>query len=302
MPPEKNTSLMYEYNINTDFLRSAEPYLNEYFGISYGYFQDDFCDHEAYFQIKVGIGESPTLKFIEEDYEYSIYAPFKNNEFGALFEIIEEDDEADIDIGKALFLLAYLITAKDFSIADNPDFTDYIEYNMVREDLLRLYIFTNERKSDTLQGQRISIKHALGNVEIKNHENWFTGKLLKDYLKLYLADVHSIEQAEQELLSYKKRAGRKIKDNRIHIVLYGIYRMFNDHKKMKSPQSDALCEFIQSYLHFVGLIEKEAIDNQWIRAQITYMKTKPEPPKFEPMGVRTKISREDLKDSGKRLY
>ena len=195
MSPQENTSLMFEYNIDTAFLRSAEPYLNEYFGISYGYFQDDFCNHEAYFQIKVGVGESPTLKFIEEDHEYSIYVPF-DNKFYTLFEIIEEEDEADLDISTALFLLAYIITAKDFSwIEDNQDFIDNIEYSMVREDLLRLYIFTNERKSDTLQGQRISIKHALGSIDIKNHENWFTDKLLKDYLKLYLADIPMIPKA-----------------------------------------------------------------------------------------------------------
>ncbi len=295
---------MLESIINTAFLRSAEPYLNEYFGIGYGYFQQDISNHEAYFQIKVGIGESPTMKLIEEDHEFSICVPFDIDEFYALFEIIEEDDETDTDICKALFLLAYIIKAKDFSwLEDNADLTDYIEYNIVREDLLRLYIFTNGQKSDTLQGQRISIKHAMGSVEIKNFGNWFTDKLLKDYLNLYLSDINSIEQAEQELLSYKKRAGRKIKDNRVHIILYGIFRMFNELKKMKSPQSDSLCVFIQSYLQFTGLIDKDTnIDNQWIRAQITYIKTKPEPPKFEFLDVAYMCSLEDLKNTGKRLY
>ncbi len=58
-----------------------------------------------------------------------------------------------------------------------------------------------------------------------------------------------------------------------------------------------------SYLKFVGLIEDDTnIDNQWIRAQITYIKTKPEPPKFEPIEVFTKISADRFKNYAKRLY
>jgi hypothetical protein len=295
---------MFKHVIDTALLRSTELYLNEYFGISYGYFLEEISNNKAYFQIKVGVGESPALKFIEEDHEFPIYLSFDTKDFCSLFNIIKEDDEADFDIAKTLFLLAYVITAKDFSrIEDYQDFIDYKHYNIVREDLLRLYIFANERKSDTLQGQKISIKHAKGSVEITNYENWFTSKLLNDYLAVYLADIESVEQAEEELLKYKKRAGRKIKDNRIHIILYGIFRMFNDHKKMKSPQSDALCEFIISYLQFIGIFNDDTdVDNQWIRAQITYLKTKPKPMKFDFIDVAYMASVEELKNSGKRLY
>lgn len=247
---------MNEYTITTAFLRETEPFLNEYFGIGYGYFERDFCNREEYFQIKTEVGESPTLKFIEEDHDFPIYTSFVWDDFLPLFDFIEENDEADADIVKALFMLAYVIRMKDFAwMLDNPDYTDYIEYNIVREDLLRLYLFANERKSDTAQGQKISLKHAIGSVDIKNYENWFTRKLLTDYLNRYLADITSIEQAESELEKYKKQAGRKIKDNRIHIVLYGIFRMFNENKKMKSPQSDSLCGFIIAYLQKTHLNE-----------------------------------------------
>ncbi len=231
------------------FLIKVEPLLNEYFGISYGYFEDEISTMKNYPE-KVEIGESATLKALEQpDEQFILSTSFDLDDYNSLFQNIEEEDDADQSIAKVLLLLAYIVMEKDFGHLgeDNPDVTDQWEYNIVREDLLRLYVFANTHKPKTREGKKISIKHSQGDVPIDNYNNWFTEKLLKDYMATYLADVISVKQAEEELKTYKKRAGRKIKDNRVLIITYGIYRMFNEQKKMKSPMSDSLCNFIFSY-------------------------------------------------------
>ena len=99
----------------------------------------------------------------------------------------------------------------------------YNGYDIIREDLLKLYIYKETCDPQTEFGQKINIKHSTGNIHIKNYENWFTKNLLEDYLNKYLEDIRTVEQAEQEL---SKPAGRKIKDPRLIIIMYGIYRMF----------------------------------------------------------------------------
>ncbi len=72
---------------------------------------------------------------------------------------------------------------------------------------------------------------------------------------------------------------------------------------MKSPLSDSLCVLIISYLQFVGILEEDThIDNQWIRSQVNYLKSKKSPPRFPERVLMKKCSNEELKKSGGRLY
>ena len=295
---------MYKkFTITTEYFRCIEPYLNKYFGISYGYFEQEVNNQEEYFQTPIEIGESPTLKFFEGDYEFLLITKFDFDQITPIAEILQEEEQDDV-FEWILLLLAYVIKEQDWNWQyDLYDFKEYGDYDLVRKDLLKLYIFINQKQPRTADARKLTLKHSLDKIDIENYDNWFTQNLLKDYLTLYLSDVHSVEQAEEELKTYKKKAGRKASDPRIPAILYGLFRIVNDHEKTTSPQSDALCEFIITYLQFLGLIEEDThIDNQWIRAQINYIKTRPEPPKLEFRDVAYRCSLEELKGSGKRLY
>lgn len=299
-----NQKNLLKTDMPTSFLKLCEPYLNKYFGISYGYFEEEINRLDIYMKCKPKIGDSPTLIALESDEKIPFYHHIPDEEFQKLFEIIKEEDENDTYLIWALWFVAYVVMEQDYSWEDElDDVIDFHQFNIVRKDLLKLYIFSKSHNPKTSKGQKTTIKHSMGNLYLDNYDNWFTKKLLKDYLDKYLSDITTIEQAEQELLKYKKSAGRKIQDTRLHIIMYGVYRMFNDNKKMKSPKSDALCDFIILYLDFIGIINEDTnIDRQWIRAQIDYLSKKNLPPIFPHKAVTERVNIDELKNSGKRLY
>jgi hypothetical protein len=299
-----NQTEFLQVNIPTSLLKQCEPYLNKYFGISYGYFEQEIRQLKTYMTCKAKVGESPTLLALETDEAIPFYYHFSGNEFVKLFEMIKEEDDNDMDLISTLWLVAYVVMEQDDSWQyEIQDIVDSIEYDIIREDLLRLYIFKESYNPQTEEGQKIIIKHLTGNITINNYNNWFTKNLLKDYLNKYLADITDIDQAKKELAKYKGSVGRKIKDPRLHIILFGIFRMFNENKKMKSPKSDALCEFISSYLKFIGLIDDDILmDKYWIRAQIVYLEKKTSPLLFPHKEVSESVNIEEYKNSGKRLY
>lgn len=243
------------FELSTSQLKSIEPLLDEYFGISYGYFTDEIEQIREDFS-KLEAGESPTNKALELDKNIIFATSMESEPYLSMFNVIEEEDDDDGLIVLALFMLAYIVFDKDWSWEfQDQDYTHYLEYHEVREDLLKLFIYSRQPKPKTADGQKIVIKHSTGNIEIKNYENWFSDRLIQGYLNKYLSDIETVEQAERELqTNYKKKAGRQAKDPRIGIIAYGIFRMFNDKKKMKSPQSESLCELIRSFLKFVDLI------------------------------------------------
>jgi hypothetical protein len=299
-----NQKELLRTDVHTSFLKQCETYLKKYFGISFGYFEQEIRQLESYMTCEAKIGESPTLIVLETDEKIPFYHHIPDNEFHKLFEIIKEEDANDVFLIYTLWFVAYVVMEQDDSWEyELQDVIDYYDYEIIKEDLLKLYIFKETHNPQTKKGKKIIIKHSKGNISIDNYNNWFAKNLLKDYLNKYLADITDIDQAKKELAKYKRSAGRKVKDPRLHIILYGIYRMFNENKKMKSPKSDALCDFISSYLKFIGLSENEILmDKYWIRAQIGYLEKKPSPPLFPHKGVSERISIEELKNSGKRLY
>jgi hypothetical protein len=276
--------------------------LDEYFGIDYGYFTTEIRRLDSW-SVEA---DSPDIEALESDKYLLFVHSIDFSEFSKILNIVKEEDDSDINITHVLFLLAHIIKDKDyFKIMDfiNEMAEDYLKYRVVREDLLKLYVWLNDPK--TKIDQKLTLKHAMGNIEIENFDGWFTRNLLEGYLDKYLSDITTIEQAESELLTYKGRKGRKVNDRRVPVIMYGIFRMLNDQKKMKSPQSDSLCKLIIEYLKYIGVFDDDTnVDNQWIRAQLKYISTKPEPPKFERLGVLKKTTLEEMeeKNTGRKLY
>ncbi|MCD8102308.1 MAG: hypothetical protein LUE26_07050 [Alistipes sp.] len=294
--------------VHTSYLKNAEPLLNEYFGIGFGYFYYEIENNLEGYNM---FSDNPIMDALELDERIGFafsFEPMDAINLIQLIEINEDNEKSNNEVSMCLLLLAYVIKDQDWSWEYQlPEFAEYINYENVRQDLLKLYIFVNGPQSSRADGQKLTLKHSIGKIDIKNYDNWFTNSFIKDYLDIYLADVKSVRQAEEELTTYKKSAGRRCTDQRIPIILYGMYRMMNDKLDLTSPQSDSLCEFIISFMQFTGIVGKDThIDNQWIRAQITYIKTKAEPPKFPFREIPRKGKAEDimeaLKSSGKRLY
>ena len=71
--------------ISTSFLKQCEPYLNKYFGISYGYFEQEIMKLKNYNTYNLKIGESPTLMAIEIEDDICFSHQIRSNEFRQLF-------------------------------------------------------------------------------------------------------------------------------------------------------------------------------------------------------------------------
>lgn len=288
------------YPIQTSTLKQLLVWLEEYFGITIGYFRTEI---ERMIR-KEGL-RLTDIEALELDKTLLFVHSFDLEKFDTLFKLIKEDDDNDGSIMIILYLIAVIMIDKGYynildAITEQID-TEPFRYKMVREDLLNLYIWLKDPQ--TKLEQKLALKHMTGSIKIKNSFGWFTRNLLTKYLDEYLPDIKTIEEAKTELLTYKKNSGRPTDDFRVNVITYGIYRMFNDLKKMNSPQSDSLCEFIIEYLKFIGILDEDTkVDNQWVRAQIKYISSKPEPPKFEYLGGQIRCSLEDLEGMGIRLF
>ena len=307
-------------------INRVEPLLNEYFGLNYGHFEH-LIDTAKVFDPNSLFYSKPYEEQIEElkgldDLTFEISHITTYDEFSELFIPVEVEDEQDngANIILTLWMLAYCVVVNQIDDilrekAENEGnyyLTRYgfeedmeNEWNTkykIREDLLKLYIFVNQphKWPRTEEGRRITLKHSLGNVDIGNYDNWFLRNVIERYCNKYIPEITSLEQAEEELQAYKKPLGRQPKDPQVNIILYGIYRLFNEKMKMPSPQSDSLCEFIINYLEFLRLIDEDSpIDKQWVRAQIAYIKKRPEPPKYRFADFTRNITMEEFKEKSR---
>ena len=218
---------------------------------------------------------------------------------------LTRENEIHQRIMEIFTLLANLIYDKEYekvmqAIIESTD-DEVMQYEDVRKDLLKLYLFIND--PNTRPDSKISIKHMTGSVNLENHYGWFTRRMLKEYLAKYLPDITSLEQAKEALNAYKKQAGRKSADEREQILIYGIYRIFHEQTEMDSDLPDRLCEFIFEYLKLIKVYDEEdVLDMSTMRPTIRYIIKKPVQPKFGLGYEMEETSGEDLSKAGSRLY
>lgn len=271
--------------------------LNEYFGLGIRYF-----DSAIQFQYDMNYSKGNPIP--EED-DWEVYIPCYV-EFEKVYKLLEnaglsKDKGNEKGIMDILAILANLIYDKEYekvrqAIREAPG-DEAMQYEDVRKDLLNLYMFVND--PSTFLDREITIQHTTGKVKVENCYGWFTRRMLKEYLDRYLPDITSVEQAKQELDSYKKSAGRKSADAREQVLMCGIYRMFHEQTEMKDDLPDRLCEFIFEYLKLIKVYDDEKVlDTGIIRPTIRHHVKKPVQPKF---GLGYELKEIDKSELGKRL-
>ncbi len=125
-------TLKGEYrDVHTSQLIKAEPFLNEYFGIGFGYFEQEISMLNGY-NLNTDI---PALEALKLNEYIPLWFSFEPKDLYELVNIIEEDDDNDGLIVLTLVFLSYVIMEQDWSWEyENQDFIDYANYHNVRED------------------------------------------------------------------------------------------------------------------------------------------------------------------------
>ena len=148
----------------------------------------------------------------------------------------------------------------------------------IRQDVLRLYLFCEENKCSY---EGITIRGKKGSIRLHNSMNWLWKDLAGPYLEKNFPDILNAEDARKELLTGKRRRGRRPNDPRVPVLLWGTYKMLSDLHGFSSPMPNSLCNFIIQLLQIQDVFPNETeIDTLWVRAELRYIKSRPVKPRF----------------------
>ena len=243
---------MAQYIFNLDTFAKASTLLNEYYGIELlpsMYQKDDTIILETSLDID-GIRK--------------------------IFEELPGTSENDSLIVDTLILISSYITSNS-QLLDEESFTKETKV-YTRQDMLRLYAFCEENKHSY---EGITIRSKIGSIRLQNNLNWLWKDLIDPYLKTNLPDIQSSEEARKELLTGKRRRGRRPNDPRVPVLLWGTYQMLSNLHGFSSPMPNSLCNFIIQLLQIQEVFPLDTeIDTLWVRAELRYIKSRPIKPRF----------------------
>jgi len=298
----------FEYQVSFNKLKATEPFLKEYFGVSYGYFSEEIQNSDRHECIKLKYPNSyQNFIGIFQDEGIAKLLPFNNENLAVIY---------------ALFIMSHVFIREHFGSDIEYDYDEFDEgggfdmdnymddyYDIkAKKDLLKLYIFSIQKIRNKPVAEQIVIRYNLNEkIELENVDNWFAKVLLSNHLDKYLPDIHSVEQAKEELKKLRNVAGRKMENPYSYILIYGVYSMVTTHLKLnKIPNS--LCNLITRLLLFVDFIDEDEADNRdslYTRSLINYLIGRPAQPKFnsrEPVMLSFEEISGELKTSGRFLY
>lgn len=149
---------------------------------------------------------------------------------------------------------------------------------MKERDYLRLYEFVKSTRNH----EEITIRNKTRSIRLNNYYNWFVKDLLEPFLQSKLAKIDNLEEALAELDAPKPvKKGRRASDPRVGILLWGTYQMITDELKLSSPMPNNLCNFLIILLQIQQVLPvSPVIDAFWVRAQLRYIRSRPEKPRF----------------------
>ena len=193
-----------------------------------------------------------------------------------IFEELPGVSDKDTAILDALILLSSYIKS-NVPLLDEESFAKATKM-YTRQDVLRLYIFCEENKCSY---EGISIRGKKGSIRIHNSLNWLWKDLVGPYMEKNFPDILNAEEAKKELLTGKRRRGRRPNDPRVPVLLWGTYKMLSDLHGFSSPMPNSLCNFIIQLLQIQDVFPNETeIDTLWVRAELRYIKSRPVKPRF----------------------
>lgn len=148
---------------------------------------------------------------------------------------------------------------------------------LIRRETIKLLVFSGE----TRNGDTITVYSSTGKIKFANYADWVRNRLLDPFFKAEGIESLSLDMAKAILRKTRKKAGRTSPDPRTQPLLLGSYELITSLRDFPSPMPNNLCEFLQNLLTFWGALpENPVIDPMWIRAQLRYLKKRPERPKL----------------------
>ena len=156
--------------------------------------------------------------------------------------------------------------------------TDELFEQMKQRDYLRLY----KLRISSRDGETIFIRNAKNNIRINNYSNWFMNEFLDPFITEKLsgiADLNAALKSLDEPVPIKK--GRRASDPRVAVLLWGSYKLITDDIAFATPMPNNLCNFLITLLQLALVLPASpVIDTFWIRAQLRYIRSRPNEPRF----------------------
>lgn len=228
----------------TRSLREIAPLLENYFGITLGYFENE---------IELSTGKH-AAKAIQEDHE--IYLPINRFDYDAYMELFGETPLLTDRLREALLFVAYIITDRKFNEEELYERGYWEDWNTYKGEWAKLMLFMEETEQrhrnlyERVGEQEMPVTLRTNSRKqepqtIPNTNNWLF-RLIRKELADYFPDIQTAEDARQELERRKPSAGAKPMNTRYPIVAYGIYRMLHEENAMsENPDTpNELCRLI----------------------------------------------------------
>lgn len=194
----------------------------------------------------------------------------------ALYTSLVGEEKVCPDIENTLILLSGYVLS-DAQRCDGDSFRQAVS-RLNRQDRLRLYIFCRDTEKNY---EGIMVKGRNGSVKLANTCNWLWNDLLKDYFAGSLPDITSREQAREELVSGMRKRGRAPKDARVPALMWGTYRLITERHHFRTAMPNVLCLFIIRLLQMQNVLPQDTdIDTLWVRAELRYIRDRPEKPLY----------------------
>ena len=247
---------MTHYTFKPDAFAEAAALLREYYGI----------------ELLPSITQKDDTIVLETSLEHEVIRK--------IFEDLPGVSDKDSAILDALILLSSYVKC-NAPLLDEESFAKATK-SFTRQDMLRLYIFCEENKCSY---EGISIRGKKGPIRLHNSMNWLWKDLVGPYMEKNIPEIMNAEDARKELLTGKRRRGRRPNDPRVPVLLWGTYRMLYDLHGFNSPMPNSLCNFIIQLLQIQDVFPNETeIDTLWVRAELRYIKSRPVKPRFPIKG------------------
>jgi len=189
-------------------------------------------DNES--KIEYNIYDSDFIRYIYDTYEIAKSRVFITS----------------IIVATHLYIKIQETSQVDFSEIDDyyDDERDIYKYK-VRPEMLELYRFIS--KCQKKGEQPFTLKCGSETLKLDNSESWIY-TAINNYLKTYLLNINSPEQAKIELEeNYPSKTGRKTNKYQ-NIFIYGIDELFQELNNTIEITNEE-CRFIRDYLRWVRL-------------------------------------------------
>ena len=192
------------------------------------------------------------LSLLEDDpdrefqlYAFVTYDEIKDALIKASFNPVEDLDE----IVRTIWTVANLYYGdlyQRYEAYKMAEADDYLRWNCIKEDLVRLYRFMSHHKTD----EHITIKIGTDNTEINNYFQWFQALLDYHLFPNCIPDITCVDKADKFLM---KEQGRKVDNKIASAIINGIANLFKDRGLITARAPKNLCSFLQRLLTLMDI-------------------------------------------------